>query len=109
VRTYLGRRARFGPYDRHYSALNRIIQGTEGDVNKRVLIEIHKMRHELGLTPLFTVHDEVDTELAGSSAGHALAEVRELLNTQYYDFKVPILWELGIGLWRPNWAKDTSA
>jgi hypothetical protein len=99
VRTYLGRRARFGPHDRHYSSLNRIIQGTEGDVNKRVMIAVHAMRHELGLLELFTVHDEMDHEL--QEAGRA-PEVRELLNTQFYDFKVPILWDLGTG---PNWAE----
>jgi DNA polymerase I-like protein with 3'-5' exonuclease and polymerase domains len=99
VKTYLGRRARFNDGDRFYSALNRIIQGTEGDVNKRVLVEIHKMRQELGLTPRFTVHDELDADL---HEPEDMDRVREVLNTQYYDFKVPILWEAGLG---PSWAE----
>jgi DNA polymerase I-like protein with 3'-5' exonuclease and polymerase domains len=48
VRTFLGRSARFNDGDRFYSALNRIIQGTEADVIKRILVEVHKRRHELG-------------------------------------------------------------
>lgn len=99
VRTIEGRRARFGLNDRHYSALNRVIQGSEGDVNKKVLIEVHKRRHELGLTMLFTVHDELDAILQDR---RRIGEVRELLNTQYYDFRVPILWEVSTG---PNWAE----
>jgi DNA polymerase-1 len=99
VKTYLGRRARFGPHDRHYSSLNRIIQGTEGDVNKRILVETHKMRKELGLRPHFTVHDEYDSTLY--DAGN-FDKVRAVLNTQYYDFKVPILWEAGKG---PSWGE----
>lgn len=99
VKTFLGRRARFGPRDRHYSALNRIIQGTEGDVNKRIMIEVHKRREELGLTERFTVHDELDTDLHDPSSREKLVEV---LNTQYYDFRVPILWESKIG---PSWAE----
>lgn len=99
VRTFLGRRARFGPHDRHYSALNRVIQGTEGDINKRVLIEVHNLRHELGLTPRFTVHDELDADLHDPKN---TKRVKEVLNTQYYDFRVPILWELGIG---PSWGE----
>lgn len=99
VRTIDGRRARFDRGDRFYSALNRIIQGTEGDVNKRVLVAVHNLRQELGLTPLFTVHDELDAELHDPQN---LMKVKEILNTQYYDFAVPILWEAGIG---PSWAE----
>lgn len=99
VKTFLGRRARFGMTDRHYSALNRIIQGTEGDVNKRVMIEVHNLRHELGITERFTVHDELDMDL--HEPGN-LAKVKAVLNTQYYDFRVPILWEAGIG---PTWGE----
>ena len=99
VCTYLGRRRRFGPHDRHYSALNAIIQGTEGDVAKKVLIEVHKERHSLGLTLRFPVHDEVDSDL---HEPRDLPKVKEVLNTQYYDFRVPILWEVAIG---PTWGE----
>ena len=97
VRTYLGRRARFRTGDRFYSALNRIIQGTEADLIKRVLIEVHKRRHELGLVERFTVHDALAGDLHGDPA-----MLKEVLNTQYYPLKVPILWDVGIGA---NWAE----
>lgn len=97
VTTYLGRRARFGRTDRHYSALNRVIQGTAADINKRVLIEVYKQRRDLELTMRFTVHDELDSELHNPSK---LAQVSEVLNTQYYPFRVPILWKIGTGA---NW------
>jgi DNA polymerase I-like protein with 3'-5' exonuclease and polymerase domains len=92
VRTFLGRRARFNDGDRFYSALNRIIQGTEADVIKRILIDVHNRRHELGLIERFTVHDAVAGDLHGDPA-----QLKEALNHQYYDFKVPILWEVGVG------------
>ena len=98
VMTYLGRRARFEPYGRFYSALNRVIQGTEGDVVKRIIIEFHKERHTLGLTPRFTVHDSLASDLQDPGR---LPQVLELLNTQYYDFRVPLLWEAGVG---DSWA-----
>lgn len=92
VRTFLGRRARFKEGGRFYSALNRIIQGTEADVIKRILIEVHKRRHELGLVERFTVHDALAGDLHGDPR-----RLKEVLNTQYYTFKVPILWEVGVG------------
>lgn len=92
VRTIFGRRARFNPGDRFYSALNRIIQGTEADVIKRILVEVHKRRHELGIVERFTVHDALAGDLHGDPR-----QLKEVLNTQYYNFKVPILWEVGTG------------
>lgn len=99
VRTFEGRRARFGPYDRHYSALNRVIQGTEGDYNKIVMIEMHNLRHELGILERFTVHDENDYDIADPGN---LPAVKAALNTQYRQFKVSILWEVKMGI---NWAE----
>jgi hypothetical protein len=92
VKTFLGRRRRFGPGDRFYSALNGVIQGTEADDIKVTLVEIHKRRHELGLIERFTVHDA----LAGDLHGDPM-KLKEALNTQYLEFRVPILWEVGVG------------
>lgn len=97
VHTYLGRRARFGQTDRHYSGLNRVIQGTAADVNKRVLVETYKRRREFELTMRFTVHDELDADLNNRGK---LKAITECLNTQYYPFKVPIIWKIGTG---KNW------
>jgi DNA polymerase-1 len=97
VRTFKGRRARFGPHDRHYSALNRIIQGTEADLIKKIMIEVHAERERLGFLERFTVHDALVGDLQGDPM-----ELKRTLNHQYYDFKVPILWEVGVG---KNWAE----
>ena len=99
VRTLLGRRARFGPKDRHYSALNRIIQGTAADINKLALVAVHKERKRLGFTPYNSVHDELNGRLESPAQLPAMAEV---LNTQYLPTRVPILWEAGVG---PTWAE----
>jgi hypothetical protein len=56
------------------------------------LVEIHKRRHELGLIERFTVHDA----LAGDLHGDPM-KLKEALNTQYLEFRVPILWEVGVG------------
>lgn len=99
VRTIEGRRARFGLGDRDYSALNRIIQGSEGDIAKKIMIAVHNLRHELGITERFVVHDEFDMDIHDPASRPRIIEV---LNTQYYDLKVPILWETKMG---PTWAR----
>jgi DNA polymerase I-like protein with 3'-5' exonuclease and polymerase domains len=96
VRTITGRRARLT--GRFHSALNRIIQGGAADINKRVLVETYKRRKELGLTMRLTVHDEVCADLHDEANKPA---VERVLNTQYFDLKVPILWDAHTG---PNWA-----
>lgn len=96
VKTLLGRRARLT--DRFHSALNRVIQGTAADINKRVLIEVYKLRRELGLTLRLTVHDEVNTDIQDPGM---LPRVQEILNTQYTELRVPILWDAKVG---DNWA-----
>lgn len=99
VRTIDGRRARFNVGDRYYSALNRVIQGTEADVIKRVLVAVHLERHQLGLTERFTVHDALAGDLHDPSS---LRTFKETLNVQRIEMKVPILWEVGAGA---NWAE----
>lgn len=97
VKDFLGRRARFGQTDRHYSGLNRCIQGGAAEINKRVLVEIHKERKHLELKMLYTVHDELDSLMYNPDK---LKDIGEVLNTQYYPFRVPILWKVGTGA---NW------
>lgn len=97
VRTLLGRRARL--VDRFHSALNRVIQGGAADINKRVLVEVYKQRKALGLTFRLTVHDELDTDIPDASV---VPQLQAILDTQYYDLRVPILWDIGTGA---NWAE----
>jgi DNA polymerase I-like protein with 3'-5' exonuclease and polymerase domains len=99
VLTLLKRRARFGDRNmRYHSALNRIIQGGAADVNKRVLVEVYRHRKELEITLRTTVHDEVGGDLHNPEQAARLLGV---LNYQYFDLRVPILWDLGYGA---NWA-----
>lgn len=96
VRTLMGRRARLT--DRFHSALNRVVQGGAADINKRLLVELYKQRKALGVTMRLTVHDEVVTGLQDPGMRDA---VDKLLNTQYFDLRVRILWDTKIG---DNWA-----
>lgn len=96
VMTIEKRRARLA--GRFHSALNRVIQGGAADINKRVITEVYKVRKQLGLTMRLTVHDE----LFGGLQDAAMAvHVDAILNRQYYDLRVPILWETKTG---ENWA-----
>jgi len=99
VRTILGRRARFPRKQRLHSALNRAVQGTAADINKRVLVEVYNRREELGLTMRMTVHDEVDCDLADEGM---MPKIEETFNTQYVPLKVPILWSAEVG---PSWGE----
>lgn len=94
IKTILGRRRRFAARDRHYSALNASIQGSAADWNKRVIVEVHRARHELGLVPFFTVHDEFD---GVSKDPSQISRIKEVFNAQYYPLAVPIIWEMGMG------------
>jgi DNA polymerase-1 len=99
VRTASGRRARFPDGQRTHSALNRRIQGTAGDVNKRKLVDLYRERKRLGLTLRITNHDEAVGDLE-DARGAVL--MKELLDEQAYAFRVPILWSVETG---PNWAE----
>jgi DNA polymerase-1 len=94
VTTIEGRRARFPNSQRTHKALNCVIQGTAADIMKRKLIELHAAREYTGLLMRFTVHDEVD----GDARRKETAErVREVLDSQSYNLRVPILWDVSTG------------
>ena len=97
VMTLMGRRARLT--ERYHASLNRIIQGGAADINKRVLVEVYRARKALGLVMRLTVHDEVCCGLRDAAM---VNDVDKLLNTQYFDLRVPILWSTATG---KNWAE----
>lgn len=97
VKTILGRRARFGPGDRHYSAANRVIQGTCADDMKLALADAYEQRVVLGITLRATVHDELDFD--ADDLAHA-TRVREFLDIQRVPISVPLLWSAKVGA---NW------
>jgi len=100
VRTLLGRRSRFQNNYKTYIGLNRVIQGTAADIMKQKLVELHRVRKEIGFLMRLTVHDAVggDCQLPDTKA-----RVDEILNHQSFpELKVPILWNVKTG---PNWAE----
>lgn len=99
VKTILGRRARFPKGWNLHSALNRIVQGSAGDIMKLKLCEIHEARKETGLTLRMTLHDELDGDCPDDQCEK---RVSEILNHQTLNLNVPILWEVKTG---KNWAE----
>jgi DNA polymerase I-like protein with 3'-5' exonuclease and polymerase domains len=99
IRSILGRRCRFPNGQRLHMALNRRIQPTAADLMKMKLVELHKERKDTSFLMRFTVHDEVDGDIPDD---HHAKKVAEILDTQSWPFKIPILWDTATG---PNWAK----
>ena len=97
VKTILGRRFHFPGGEFLHKALSRIIQGSAADVMKKKLVELHKARKKTGFKMRFTVHDEVNGDVPDKESHR---KVTEILNAQTIDFKVPILWQTGMGA---NW------
>lgn len=102
VRTIMGRRARFegarGQFT--HAALNRVIQGSAADVLKVKAVELHKERKYTGFVMRYPVHDEFDGDATGGE--ETVRRVREVLNRQSFNLKVPIVWEVDSG---KNWAE----
>jgi DNA polymerase-1 len=82
VRTILGRRRRYLPGDRFYSALNSVLQGSAADLMKLKLLRLYNERNNVK-----TFKDVVEC--------HAVQE---------FPLRVPITWECSLG---SNW-KETS-
>lgn len=100
VSTLYGRRARFGTHEkRFYAALNRVVQGSAADIFKVYLHAVYTNRHTLGITALRqVVHDEMNGDkLPGEVYTNRL---REFLNDQKVQLRVPIVWDLKTGA---NW------
>lgn len=99
ITTILGRRARFGPNDRVYSAANRCVQGTAADIFKLKLRTIYRERRNLGITALRqSVHDE---QVGDCDPDPKYAKkIQECFNEQEIDLRIPITWQVKIG---KNW------
>lgn len=104
VHTYMGRRARFEDGSRGiHSALNRVLQGTAAEVLKMKLKNVYRERKTVGIVAMhMVVHDEFDSSI---QPGYE-KRYEELLNTQDFQFRVPILWDVATG---PNWAMKKAA
>lgn len=97
VKTILGRRARFTTSEHMqwaHAAINYVIQGSAADIMKQKLVELHKARKATGFLMRFTVHDEVDGDARDPQTAQ---RVREVLNHQSFNLRVPIVWEVETG------------
>lgn len=94
VTTIAGRRARFPGAQFLHKAISRVIQGSNADVNKRKAVELHRTRRETGINLRFCVHDEFDFDCPSEESR---AKVQDILDTQSFDLRVPILWEVKTG------------
>jgi DNA polymerase-1 len=92
VTTALGRRARLD--QKHFRALNRIVQGTAADLQKLKLVELHSQRQHTGLLLRFSVHDSIEGDCPDQQCADA---VKKILNTQSLDTQIPILWDVSTG------------
>jgi len=100
VKTLLGRRARFPDDQKQFchAALNYVVQGSAADIMKQKLVELHAQRKYTGFVMRQTVHDEVDGDAMQPETEQ---RVLDILNTQSFKTKVPIVWKVTLG---PNWA-----
>lgn len=102
VKTYIGRRRRYLPGDRYYSALNSVLQGTAADLMKMAIKVLYDERRTTGYMQRLTCHDETDGD---SLNDKTLGLVNELINEQRLALRVPITWQSGEGA---NW-KEAAA
>lgn len=101
VKTIMGRRARFTTAEQMqwaHAAINYVIQGSAADIMKQKLVELHKARKLTLFLMRYTVHDEVDGDARDPQTAQ---RVREVLNHQSFNLRVPIVWEVETG---KNWA-----
>jgi DNA polymerase-1 len=89
VKSMTGRRARFPERRMLHSALNRVIQSSAADINKRKLVELYNERKRTGLVMRATVHDEIVGDVPDAEAGKMCDAI---LNEQTTPITVPILW-----------------
>lgn len=99
VKTVLGRRSRFPTNYSLHKAFCMVDQGSEGDIMKTKIVELHRERKHTGFLLRQTVHDEVSGD---ALLPETAARVDEILNRQSFpQLRVPILFETKTG---PNWA-----
>ncbi len=87
----MGRRRRFDKREFAYKSLNSVIQGSAGDIIKKAMVDAYEAGIFKEITPLITVHDELDV-----SAAHGKEHVvKELVNIMEncVSLKVPLVVE----------------
>jgi DNA polymerase-1 len=83
-----------------YRALNAVIQGSAADLLKLAMVTAYEAGVFKVLTPLTTVHDELNVSVPNTEIGIKMFDkLKEIMQT-CYTFKVPILVEGALG---KNW------
>ena len=97
VKTILGRRCRFPRGISTHKAVNRIIQGSCGDVMKQALINLD----DAGYLPYNTVHDETDNPISKDPV-KKIKECREIRDIMLHAIEIecPLLVDIEVG---PSW------
>jgi len=84
------------------TAINAPMQGTAADIIKRAMIRLHgwiKSQHDLDITMIMQVHDELVFEVAESQIEEAGTRVRDSM-VEAAALRVPLVVDIGVG---SNW------
>lgn len=109
ITTWGGRRARFKKggrgYDKTYTALNRLLQGSAADLMKMAMVRVATELVDWDEIRLhLTVHDELDLSVPKGERGLIVAsELKDMM--QDYALDVPVIAEVELG---ENWGHTTK-
>jgi DNA polymerase-1 len=85
-----------------WNALNTAVQGTGGDIMKLWLVKAYEAGLFEVLTPLLTVHDEIDVSKPQTKEGQEAADELQQIGETCIDLQVPLKVDKSHG---PNWAE----
>lgn len=100
VKTILGRRRRFDKREFAYKSLNSVIQGSAGDIMKKAMVDAYEAGIFKEVTPLITVHDELDVS-AHPGKENVVKELVHIMEN-CVELKVPLVVDLEQG---PTWGE----
>ena len=103
IRTWGGRTLRFQRrgqgYDKTFTALNKLLQGSSADLTKKAMIAVDQHIDWDDSRMHLTVHDELDFSVLKGSAGVKKSkELKEVMES--FELSVPIVAEAELG---PDW------
>lgn len=100
IKTILGRKARLPDPKKAYVMLNRLIQGSAGDIMKKAIVDSYEAGVFNSITPHLTVHDELDCSMPLTPEGlQGAKELKHIMET-CVKLEVPIISDAEIG---NNW------
>jgi DNA polymerase I-like protein with 3'-5' exonuclease and polymerase domains len=87
-----------------HKGLNALLQGGEGDMMKRAMVELRPVCHEFGIPLHMTVHDELALSIPQGDHGNRFTtRVKEVMED--HRLEVPIRVDLAVG---PNWGSTEA-